>query len=486
MHKCLSILSFILNFSFSYSHETNELKESTALIKPINDGGDFYTSKSGFKPVNFHESQPIELEEQWTEIESPYPEIDKLSPDIWQALMVRCDLRDILSLASTCKLAFKGYIKLPLYKIIYEKLSILQEFQLLSLEYQPLKTVEGKNNFQFPETTQGFAHRMALLCQQESLLKNQIKTFTIDLKSGQEIGSRNAQDFLETLDNQWIPDSFIQGVLEDAMKNYPFMSTKTQDEDLKYMAQHIQYPHVIAKKRQILKSAILQLSSFILLGTPYAYGLYRYYDMLPPPSTILKGLEKLTRVSPYSVGDTFTRSYFRPRVQGNCVGNYNPSLFWTFNPDYELRWYKDNQFQCKASWGSGTQMGNRQECLGWLNQLHLNTTFWMPYLDREVSTSSVPCSLNLGNNSITCGRFGDYYGTNDLKFSFNTIDLACTDAYWQTSYTFLALAGFVGSAALFWQMLEGHYGHTYFTSCVAGLIYAASFIAVYSIPSVYH
>ena len=488
MFKYIAFLSFLIHLDLSHASETTvELKESTSLIRPNNEVNDFYVNME-FEPFGTYRPINREPEDTWIQIEQPYAGINDLLPDIWQLIMLHVDMTDIMLLALTCRRSHKGYVDSPLNGIIHDKLSISRDFQDLEQKYQPLKTTHGKNIFVFPETSQTFAHCMSLLCQRESCLKNLIKKRLMAYESGQDTTShlltKNEKDFLDILNSQWIPVSSIQHVLKDSMKNYPFFSTKIQDDDLTYLAQYSQYPHIITKNRNILRSITLQLSTFMVLAAPHAYGLYRYFVLVPPTGSVLKTMVELKDFIVWGTGDTFSRRY--PYVKHRCIGNYHFNGILAYNPDYTFEWYNGNPPYCTTSWASGKKIGNLTECMTLLNPLHLNTTFWTPYLNGgQVNQYDVPCSLNLNDQSITCGTIENWDWDKKLQFTFNTADINCANAYWQTSYTFLAFAGIFGSAALFWEMLEGFHGNSHYSGCAAGVVYVATLIALYVIPSTY-
>lgn len=469
---CLISIYFSLSQA---SEDAEELKESTSLIKPNTELEDLYL-KMGFQHSNTY--HPVPLEDTFIEIEAPYPEINNLLPDIWQLVMLHLTPNEIITLSSTCRSTFKAYIKLPLYKIVRDKQVIINGFQLLRQKYKPLETPEGDKYFVLPTTSQSFAHELSLLCQQESVLKSVIE-------KREDI---NEKAFLDALNEQDIPIDSIQKVLEDSINNYPFLSTPEQDSDITYLAQYSQYPHAITKKRSFLKNIPLQLGAFFVLLTPQIYGLYRYIDLLPPTGSILETMTKLKNFIVWGVGDTLNRRY--PYVPLRCIGNYKPSGFWSYNPDYTLTWYNTSSPYCAIE-GQGSvyghlEDGNLAKCLSSVKIAALNTTFWAQYLTHPVY--SYPCSLNLNNQfdnpSITCGQI-EIYNKKEIRFNFNIADMNCANGYWATSYAFLAIAGVIGSAAFFWAMIEGHHTKTGISGCAAGLMYVATLIALYVMPITY-
>lgn len=499
MLKIIFFLCFLLPIPFSCSHDVinmdelpRELDECASLLKSHNDVAQFY-ARFGFGPLSTN--RPLEQKpenEDWVEIGMPYADINHLIMDIWQLVMVRVAMDDIMPLTFTCKTTYTAYCQLPFNGIIRKKILIYKDFQRLRQDYRFLETPDGKPNFIFPETTQAFAHRMATLCHEEENLKNLIKRRlgTDKQEKDEEMQNDPAGNLflkneraglLAILNDNWMPNTSIHRVIEEAARNYPLSSTKEQDDDLAYLALYSQYPHVVNKKHQLLRNALLQLGVFMILEAPQVYGLYRYFQLVPPVGSVLKTIVELTHPYIYGVGDSFTRAY--PYVPHPCVAHYSPGAFWTYNPDYEFKWHSGNSSYCTGSWFDGAIRGNLTECMAPLAQLNLNTTFWNAFFNGSNRLYGIPCSLNLDGAATTCGRKENW--GKELKFEFNIADINCANNHWAAGYGSIAVLGILGSSFLFWEMLGGYYKNDGCFACIGLICYIVSFITVYSVPSTY-
>lgn len=500
MLKLLSLLCILMPFHFSCSSEVSEfdhslieLNECASLLKSTKEVEELY-AQFGFESSSTYRPLEKNPEDVLVEIDAPYADIDNLIMDVWQAILVRVTLEDIMSLALTCRTTYMAYFTLPFSGVIRKKLFLSKDFESFRQNYRFLETPAGRPNFIFPETYQSLAHRMAILCHKEENLKNLVKRLEGNDDKQEKLFDhlllKNERvHLLNVINDNWISASFIHHVLEDAARNFPYFSTKEQDDNLSYLASYSQYPHVVHKHRQLLRNVLLQLSTFLVLEAPQVYGLYRYFQLVPPMGSVLKSMTKIPHLSiwgikntfneryPYVIKNAFNRRY--PYVPEICIGNYS----WD-DIDYKFNWYDGPSPYCKGSWFDGTRAGNLSECAFFLKELKLNTTYWLDYLSNGTRWGDTLCSPNLDGSSITCGTVGTNWDKS-IQLKFNTADMNCANKHWMAGYGSLAILGALGSAILFWEMMGGYYNMHGGGACVALVFYIISLTTVFSVPSTY-
>lgn len=420
--RVLLVLAFCVPLSFSHSRDYEEGDEMIPLFSEL-------TSSESMSSTQSVEEQQFLQEE---EIILPfYSYIYQLPCDLWEEIMIRLTIPQVMRVSATCKLARSTFMAFDIWKFLEKFVKLRCELASIISSHPGLFSPKGRGmqTFVWPEETGKIIQQIAHVMRSGDALVSSISDY-LKLSQEEETQKEEKRIVWENEGLQMLVGKIEQGIfsnfylsnfLNTALESYPLTSNNEVVDDLKSLLQR-EYDFKKAKKK--LRGALgchrIFRNRWVVAGLSASAAvvctgvLYAYLHKFPTPLGSLLTWNNITynefvegfREFPYfSRGQCFENDWARYYWQ------HDPSCFYE-NPQRLFNLTSD-EFYHKGYRIDQSHIGSIDEKLNdFMSFLRrrfdgLNTTSWKEYILNCTSGGSIYdiksiCTVDLGGRSLTC------------------------------------------------------------------------------------